>query len=883
MIFDIRGYLDRLTPAKGKNRYICPACEGNNLTIEPNTGEYQCWSGCPCQEIRDIIAPLPEKPPRPKQERTWDYYDRDGNPLIQVVRKDDGQGKKKIFQKYWYNGGWRTGDVPPNIKDASKLAVMPYRYSEAIKHDRIFWVEGEPCADALWLLGIPATTSIGGSTGVDRYGDYSGRFEGKELVICPDMDIPGLKYAEAIAKLYPSAKWVYAYPSDPRWGRLPKEDGVDIGDWIAEGATKEDILGVIGDRRITQGKADRNQKIVPIRDSAINTSDLPDRIRNLLDQNLEAAELAAAKIHLRQQSLATEREFERLWETIEDSLDQATDPTTAEIDLLLSAQQSKLNLDRVLPSTIAQPLTQYANWQSIKPEVCLMSMLAVTGTLAENGTKAILQRSIDFEVTPNLYVAIEAEPSQKKSPILKAIARKPLSKLAKEAKIQHGFELQEWQRQKKEAQNNKEEFDLPEPALRVYHYSRATGEAILRQADRVPNHGLLCLTDELEGYFKSADQYRKGKGSDAEDLLTFYDGHGGGAVLRADGVQSDVQDFNFGMLGPIQPKVLQERLGKCEDSNGGWARWYIVRQPTVASTLPDEDEGFDIVGLLAGIYQKIDQLPAKEYRLDREAFKLFQGYYNRLEVQRVEEPNPALRAAYGKTAGRIGKLALNLHLIEAVVDGVMPTDLISAATIRRAAAIAKYAIDQIRAIYADFSGDEIAGSLAKVVELSRRKGEVKARDVQQAFTRSVRPDSATVRRWFIQLAEQNYGEVSGEGRSLSFIAYSERRIEPEPEPEPEPDRDFPDFDLVQPEAVASESLGTSEENRQAIDRFVVEYRKAANQNGHSVQELKRITDDLQRLPELKQPVWEALPIEIKKRVQVEVLGKPLNRRDREVS
>ncbi len=55
--FDIRDYLEKLTSAKEKNRYICPVCEGNNLTIEPNTGEYQCWNGCECKDIREAVSP----------------------------------------------------------------------------------------------------------------------------------------------------------------------------------------------------------------------------------------------------------------------------------------------------------------------------------------------------------------------------------------------------------------------------------------------------------------------------------------------------------------------------------------------------------------------------------------------------------------------------------------------------------------------------------------------------------------------------------------------------------------------------------------------------------------------------------------------------------
>ncbi len=58
--FDIRNFTDRLTPAKGSNRYICPVCQGNNLTIDPNSTKYQCWNGCECRDIREALAPWDE-------------------------------------------------------------------------------------------------------------------------------------------------------------------------------------------------------------------------------------------------------------------------------------------------------------------------------------------------------------------------------------------------------------------------------------------------------------------------------------------------------------------------------------------------------------------------------------------------------------------------------------------------------------------------------------------------------------------------------------------------------------------------------------------------------------------------------------------------------
>jgi putative DNA primase/helicase len=58
--FDIRYHLDHLEPTKQRNKYICPACGGHNLSIDPETGAYQCWNGCECEDIREAIRPWSE-------------------------------------------------------------------------------------------------------------------------------------------------------------------------------------------------------------------------------------------------------------------------------------------------------------------------------------------------------------------------------------------------------------------------------------------------------------------------------------------------------------------------------------------------------------------------------------------------------------------------------------------------------------------------------------------------------------------------------------------------------------------------------------------------------------------------------------------------------
>jgi hypothetical protein len=218
--FKILDHLDKLTHHKG-DKYICPVCGGNNLSIGPETGAYNCFSGCETQAIREAIAPWADrqsKATRNQPKRQWVYADADGSLLIRVNRTDDSQGEKRIWQEYQFNGVWvaKAKDVPASTKAQAKAAVMPYRYREAMQAasqgDLVYWVEGEKCADALWNIGIPATTSIGGSDGYKRYGDYSNVFVGVNLVIAPDRDIAGIKYADAIAHDYPQAKCCMRFP-----------------------------------------------------------------------------------------------------------------------------------------------------------------------------------------------------------------------------------------------------------------------------------------------------------------------------------------------------------------------------------------------------------------------------------------------------------------------------------------------------------------------------------------------------------------------------------------------------------------------------------------------------------------------------------------------
>lgn len=58
--FDIRNFLDNLTPTREKGKYVCPNCGGNNLSINFENGKYRCFNDCECRDIREAIKPWRE-------------------------------------------------------------------------------------------------------------------------------------------------------------------------------------------------------------------------------------------------------------------------------------------------------------------------------------------------------------------------------------------------------------------------------------------------------------------------------------------------------------------------------------------------------------------------------------------------------------------------------------------------------------------------------------------------------------------------------------------------------------------------------------------------------------------------------------------------------
>jgi hypothetical protein len=256
MSFSILDHLDELEPSNESGKFQCPACGGNDFTINKATGGYNCWhdpSPSHRSEIRNTLAPMIrwEKPLREAGQYSFPYKDNDGKEVV-VVHRDDTPAGKKIWQDF------PTIEKTPNGHKARlqevKAKILPYRYHEAIaKHKEtglpVFIVEGELACEALWALELPAVTFLGGSKQYRTNGDYSHCFKNVTTVLCPDRDQLGVAFMMEVAVDNPGAQWLYADPGSWEWNNLPPGNGYDISDYLLEDVTKDDLLAAIGPSR----------------------------------------------------------------------------------------------------------------------------------------------------------------------------------------------------------------------------------------------------------------------------------------------------------------------------------------------------------------------------------------------------------------------------------------------------------------------------------------------------------------------------------------------------------------------------------------------------------------------------------------------------------
>ena len=176
------------------------------------------------------------------KETVYDYS-VSGIPYARVLRldppegllKDDGTPHRKTFRQLKYRDGqWVSG--------APEFPVL-YNHAKVVWSANVIIVEGEKAADAInnrnhsydWV----ATTNAGGTGNTKSWAKMANSLTGKNIIIIPDNDAPGIKHANAVKRYCESvSKSVGILQLDGL------EEKGDVADWL-EDHSIDDLFNLI--------------------------------------------------------------------------------------------------------------------------------------------------------------------------------------------------------------------------------------------------------------------------------------------------------------------------------------------------------------------------------------------------------------------------------------------------------------------------------------------------------------------------------------------------------------------------------------------------------------------------------------------------------------
>jgi Protein of unknown function (DUF3987) len=551
-------------------------------------------------------------------------------------------------------------------------------------------------------------------------------------------------------------------------------------------------------------------------------SNLQAEIDRLQSEDLSESELEAKLLDLASRFSKQPKDVRRLYDLKQLERDrlETADDRKADVDKLLKMGRNRLKLLSFLAPTLAKPLEAISDYIGVAPAGMLFTLLPTAASLCKVGTRLELIEATDFYALPILYTGLVAESGSAKSPSQKTIL-KPLFALQSDADKDFQHRMGDYEKAKASYRSDPSGEEPPvEPTAIEYFTSDVTREGLALIQSKQPDQGILGYLDELSAVVSQQGQYKGGKGSDREALLSGRDGSPI-KVNRASGKRISVPQSAYSITGTTQPSTLKDLMGDMSDGTGQWARFLWCILPLQRSPYPENAVNYDVAELLTGLYRQIESLPPATYQMSPEAKRLYINWYNELDVLKVEESKGALRSVYQKMKGDTGVLALLGHIINSAVIKKAPDLFVSDQTMKAAIELAKFCISQVKLIHAmgDEENGELSPIMAKAIEYSQRKGWVTPRELQTGVRSLKGMKINGIRNLLQELCRMGYGSLEGSGARMrwnasppeksvdSFVDTSERDV----------DNFVDSVDTHQQESERSHSKDSSHKENQLVD------------------------------------------------------------------
>ena len=253
------------------------------------------------------------------------------------------------------------------------------------------------------------------------------------------------------------------------------------------------------------------------------------------------------------------------------------------------------------------------------------------------GNSVIVEIKNEWMDKAILYVALVGKPGTNKTAPLK-YALKPLFDRDKAELKKYEKKMAAYEAAMK--QPLKERKSVPEePEYKQIVLSDFTTEVLVRQ-HKINARSLAVYVDELIGFIKCFNKYRGG--NDEQVWTQLYNG-GSVIVNRVSSQPLNIEDTCIGVIGTIQPGLLNE-FAKGKTESGFVDRWlFAFPDDTAYPKLNDAQLPKERTKEWCDIIDRIFEMPytpgAKPFKLTRDAMKAYASWFNALADQKNNASN----------------------------------------------------------------------------------------------------------------------------------------------------------------------------------------------------------------------------------------------------
>ncbi|HLO85363.1 MAG TPA: DUF3987 domain-containing protein, partial [Nostocaceae cyanobacterium] len=451
---------------------------------------------------------------------------------------------------------------------------------------------------------------------------------------------------------------------------------------------------------------------------------LLEEVDRLIEQDLPKSELELIfpELAARVEKFST-GDIRRLYEIRQSEKQQSEDcqEVSQKLPNLLQAQQAKLDPTRIFygdGGELAYLLITIANAMPIPIERLITTLIPAAGSRIGTSARIVVDPENNYTQPAVYWSCIVAPTGHKKTPTQRIILN-PLLKLEEEAYKDWEPLDKKYKEELKLYKKSSGEDPPQEPPPRArFMVQSSTPETRIKIHAENPR-GLLCYTDEWSGFINSRNMYRGGKGNDLElDLSEF----NGDAVIKDTASERlFLGKSAISRTGGTQPDTLKNFLAKqnFEDGQGEFARWLFCLVPSKAGYLDlfsnNDGTGKKLENKLYNLYRNIGLIAPQDYFFSFEAKKVFQDYHNFLTDAKEAEANKAIAESYSKLQSYLSRLALWVHVVNHVLAGVLPGQIIDEYSTSVACEMVGFYLSQIKLLY-NSNNSALAGNLLKVKE-----------------------------------------------------------------------------------------------------------------------------------------------------------------------